>query len=116
MTPAAHGACMIMSNNACRARSAVGRVARPPGATRRRPFRPPATILTAASPRGGDLGKLLAQDLGRNFLDRATRQQPELKGAIGDADEARGLQVEMRHDAPHLTVPAFPQADRQPGI
>ena len=90
---AAAGRARASPNSASRARSLVGRVARPSGVSIRRPRCRPAMIrrLTpaprpprAAGARGRRLDQradLLAQHLGQHLLDRALGQEAELERA-----------------------------------
>src|SRR5262252_3453238 len=60
--------------------------------------------------------ELFLQDLARDFLDRAARQMSELKGSIGQADQARHRVAEMLEDPPHLAVLPLLQGYRDPGV
>src|SRR6185437_13006237 len=106
--------CARISNSASRARSLVGRTARPSGALSARPRCLPAMMRTALD--RSVRAELLAQHLARHFLDGAARQLAELERPVGDADEPRHAQAQMLHDAADLAVLAFMQADGEPGI
>ena len=61
-----HGACSSMSNSACRARSAVGRVAVPCGAISARPRQAPATILIRSAGAAGGRGSFNTEKQGED--------------------------------------------------
>src|SRR3546814_7801411 len=100
-----------MSNSAPRARSDVGRTARPGGLSMRRPRCLPATIRMLALPgrtgafprlrftfrgtRRAALAELLAQHLALDLLHVAARQLAELEGAVAGADQPVDGPAEM---------------------
>src|SRR5579885_3722452 len=99
-----------MSNKASRARSPVGRTARPGGASSRGPRCLPSMM------RIGLAAELFGEDAARHLLDRAARQVAELERPVGNADEPRHRQAQMLHHAAHLAVFAFGKAHGEPGV
>src|SRR5262249_9814555 len=51
--------------------------------------------------------ELFAQDLCRNFVDRALRELPEMEGPERDADQPVHFDPEMLHHPAHFAVLAF---------
>src|SRR4051812_11329293 len=111
-----------MLNNASRARSLVGRTASPSGASRVRPRCLPAMIRMAGSNRAAlrlrpvAAAELVSEDLARHLLDGAALEIAELKGTVGEADEAGDAVAEMLEHTADLAVTALAQPDLEPGV
>src|SRR3569832_7114 len=60
--------------------------------------------------------QLLAPQLGRNFLDPAFRQLPQVEWPVLHADQPRDLEAQLLHHALHFAVLAFGQLHVHPGI
>src|SRR6185437_11790706 len=144
-----------ISNTDSRARSLVGRVVPPSGASRTRwrclpamirmrlllhprmfgfrlvtrvlvrarwPLRPrlglmPLRLRLFLGGAGfGFLAKLLAHHTRRHFLDGAARQIAELEWAVGQADQPRHREAQMRHHLADLAIAPFAQRHGDPHI
>src|SRR5215475_7170928 len=116
----------MMLKTACRARSEVGRVSAPSGATRATPLWLPASmrirllrllLLLRLLRRGRRAeAELFLQHLAHHLFDRALVQMAELERAVGDADQAADRPAEMAAELADLAVLALGQCHGEPGI
>ena len=121
--------CSRIPNSASRARSLVGRVARPAGVSIRRPRCRPAMIrrltrrAAPRSPAGRGRGgsSTRAPICSRSTLAGTSSTErlgsmAELERAVGHADQPIDLEPDMLEHPPHLAVLALAQRHGEPGI